>query len=204
VCLQVERSCGPAGGSTAQCIADPCAGNTLDCSCARAVCESLPTATNSWSCNVFDRDNFLVGPDRMPYMTCGGGGICASPDTPIATPQGDIAIADLRPGDLVYSLRDGQSVIVPLLAASRTPVSEHTVLRISLEDATVLEISGPHPTADGRRLDQLAIGEVIDGRRIAAIERIPYRHAFTYDVLPASETAAYLAAGVWLGSTLLP
>jgi hypothetical protein len=113
-------------------------------------------------------------------------------------------LAESATGDLVYSLRDGQTVVAPLLAASRTPVSEHTVLRISLEDATALEISGPHPTADGRRLDQLAIGEVLDGRRIAAIERIPYRHAFTYDVLPASETAAYLAAGVWLGSTLLP
>ena len=39
--------------------------------------------------------------------------------------------------------------------------------------------------------------------RIEAVARIPYQHAFTYDILPASDTGAYLAGGVAIGSTLL-
>jgi hypothetical protein len=31
---------------------------------------------------------------------------------------------------------------------------------------------------------------------------IPYEHAFTYDILPASETGTYYAAGALIGSTL--
>jgi len=135
-------------------------------------------------------------------MGCTGGGICASPDTPIETPEGAVPIARLRPGDLVYSIGDHGIVSVPIAATSATPVTNHHVLRIEIEGERALEVSGPHPVLDGRRLDALAVGEQINGHRIMAIQRIPYRHGFTHDILPASDSGAYLSGGVWLGSTL--
>ena len=39
--------------------------------------------------------------------------VCTSPDTPIATPSGERAIAELRVGDLVYSVDHGATVAVP-------------------------------------------------------------------------------------------
>jgi hypothetical protein len=43
---------------------------------------------------------------------------------------------------------------------------------------------------------------VIDGSRIASVERVAYSGGATYDILPAGATGAYWANGVLLGSTL--
>jgi hypothetical protein len=51
-------------------------------------------------------------------------------------------------------------------------------------------------------LGNLTVGERLDGHAIISVERIPYRHGFTHDILPESDTGAYRAGGVWLGSTL--
>ena len=126
----------------------------------------------------------------------------ASPDTCIATPGGEIAIADLRVGDLVYSDHHG-TIVVPLVAVARTPVTAHHVMRVITDAGHVFEVSGPHPTADARRLDGLVAGADLDGDRVVSIERIAYTHPFTHDILPASASGTYLANGVWLGSTLL-
>lgn len=201
VCVEVSLSCGPAGGTTAQCIADPCAGKTLDCACAGGVCDALQPDVG-WQCGVYDKDHFLVGPDREPFMACTGGGVCASPDTRIATPGGEVAIADLHVGDLVYSRDQRGVVVVPLVAVARTPVTAHHVMRVVTDAGHVLEVSGPHPTADGQRLDTLSMGADLDGERVVSVERIAYTHPFTHDILPASQTGTYLANGVWLGSTL--
>jgi len=53
--------------------------------------------------------------------------VCASPDTPIATPFGERAIAELRVGDLVYSVDDGAILPVPLVSVGKTPVTHHHV-----------------------------------------------------------------------------
>jgi hypothetical protein len=203
VCLEVQLSCGPAGGTTAQCIPDPCAtAVTLDCSCAQSVCDSIGTSFGALACNAYTKDNFLVGPNRNPFLACSGGGVCASPDTLIETPRGEVPIAQLRPGDLVYSIHDNGIVSVPIAAVSSTPVTNHHVFRIEVEGGRAIEVSGPHPVLDGRRLDALSVGERLDGHAITGIERIPYRHGFTHDILPASDTGAYRSGGVWLGSTL--
>jgi hypothetical protein len=128
--------------------------------------------------------------------------VCASPHTRIATPSGDVAIATLSVGDVVYSQERDQTVAVPLLKVSRTPVTHHHVVRLRLSDGAVLEISGPHPTADGRRLDELEPGDIIDDRVVVGSDSIPYEYAFTYDILPASATGNYVAEGVWMGTTL--
>jgi hypothetical protein len=129
---------------------------------------------------------------------------CSSPDTPIATPTGERPIAELRAGDLVYSV-DGQAIVtVPLRKVGQQRAISHSVQRVELEDGTVLEISARHPTADGRTFADLAAGGELDGKRIVRVSREPYQHSFTYDILPDSPTGAYFAGGALIGSTLMP
>jgi hypothetical protein len=128
--------------------------------------------------------------------------VCASPDTPIATPFGERPIAELRVGDLVYSVDDGAIVPVPLVSVGRTPVAHHHVVRVVFRDGRVLEISEGHPTADGRTFGDLRAGGLLDSHEITSVEVVPYTYPFTYDVLPGSKTGTYFAGGALVGSTL--
>ncbi|HET7542410.1 MAG TPA: Hint domain-containing protein [Polyangiaceae bacterium] len=128
--------------------------------------------------------------------------VCASPNTPIATPLGERPIADLRVGDLVYSVDNGAIVPVPLIRVGRTAVTHHQVVRVVLDDGRSLEISAGHPTADGRTFGDLRAGGRLDGHELISAEIVPYSYPFTYDVLPGSNTGTYFAAGALIGSTL--
>jgi hypothetical protein len=128
--------------------------------------------------------------------------ICASPDTPIATPDGNKPIASLEAGDLVYSVDRGQVTLVPIIRTNRTPVRGHSVVRVVVEGGVVLEISARHPTADGRTFGGLRAGDRLDGVGIVSATVVPYSHDATYDILPDSDTGAYFAGGVLVGSTL--
>lgn len=130
--------------------------------------------------------------------------ICAAPTTPIATPGGERAIAELRAGDLVYSVDGEAIVVVPVLRAASTPVVRHHVVRVQLESGAVLEVSPGHPTADGRTFADLRAGGTLDGLPITRVDRVPYEHARTYDILPGSDTGSYFAAGARIGSTQRP
>jgi len=127
---------------------------------------------------------------------------CASPDTPIATPEGERAIAELGIGDLVYSVDRDAIRVVPIARVRRVHVAHHSVLRIALGGGIRLQISPLHPTADGRLLGALRVGDLLDGHRIERVELIPYDADSTYDILPASETGTYFAAGALIGSTI--
>jgi hypothetical protein len=127
---------------------------------------------------------------------------CAAPDTPIATPDGERAIASLRPGDLVLSVDGGRLVPVPILRTGRVRQVDHHVVEVWLDNGARLEISEGHPTADGRTFADLAPGERLGGARVVAVRSIPYRHAYTHDILPASDSGTYLAGGALIGSTL--
>lgn len=129
-------------------------------------------------------------------------GKCAAPDTPIATPSGERPIAELRDGDLVLSLDHGAVVAVPLVATRRVAVTAHAVARIELRDGRVFEMSAGHPTTDGRTLGALAPGDALGDASVASVSMVPYTHPFTHDILPASDTGAYFAAGALVGSTL--
>ena len=128
--------------------------------------------------------------------------VCASPDTPIATPDGERAISDIRVGDFVYSV--DRDAIRPVIVSSvhRQPAQHHQVVRVTLANGRMLEISAPHPTADGRTFGELRTGGTLDGQPILSAEIVPYRHEFTYDILPASSTRTYFAAGMQIGTTL--
>jgi hypothetical protein len=128
---------------------------------------------------------------------------CASPDTPIATPRGERNIAELRAGDLVYSV-DGETIrAVPILRVNRTPVVGHHVLHVTFENGRFIEMTAGHPLADGRPLSALRAGSELMGGAVASVERVAYTHSATYDILPDSTSGAYFASGVLIGSTLV-
>jgi hypothetical protein len=128
--------------------------------------------------------------------------VCASPDTPIATPSGERPIAELAAGDLVYSTNGDAVIVVPLLRVNKVAAHDHHVVRVALESGAVLEVSPRHPTADGRTFGDLREGDRLDGARVVRVELVPYAHPFTHDILPASSTGAYFAGGALIGSTL--
>ena len=127
---------------------------------------------------------------------------CAAPNTPIATPTGERAIAALRPGDLVYSVDRGEVRAVRIIAVKRLPVSHHLVMRIALETGRVLSISAEHPLADGRLVRDLRAGDLLHGVGVLSAELVPYEFDSTYDIYPDSDSGTYFAAGALMGSTL--
>jgi hypothetical protein len=153
-----------------------------------------------WQCgrSVKCVDGFWVW--TSGYQHCA---VCASPDTPIATPDGERPIAELRVGDLVYSVDHDAIRPVAIAQVNRTPVTSHRVVRVTVSGGRVLEISGPHPTADGRSFADLGPDSDLDGTPVESVEVVPYRHHFTYDILPASDSGTYFAAGMRIGSTLV-
>jgi len=152
-----------------------------------------------------------TGPSGNACCGCGADGYCnaycdcASPDTPIATPSGERAIASLRAGDLVYSVDRAQIVAVPILATHQTLVApDHRMVRVRLANGATIEISGGHPTLDGRSFADLRRDGQLGGVGILGVESVPYGYDRTFDILPASDSGGYFAGGVLVGSTLKP
>ena len=135
------------------------------------------------------------------FATCP---ICLAAHTLIDTPHGAAFVEDVKVGDLVWTRNgSGDRLPAPVLRAVRVPVSAgHEMVHIRLEDGRELWASPGHPTADGRRLGDLKVGELLDSARIALTERVAYDGAATYDLLPAGSTGFYWADGILIGSTL--
>jgi hypothetical protein len=129
---------------------------------------------------------------------------CAAPETPIATPTGDRPIATLVPGDLVYSVDDGQITVVPISDVQRVRAHDHTVVRAVLEDGRVLRVSPGHPLADGRTFGGLSVGQRLGDGALVEVDVVAYDEAFTHDILPLSSTGAYFVAGELVASTMRP
>lgn len=130
--------------------------------------------------------------------------ICLAAGTLIDTPRGPIRVEDLREGEPVWTQDEaGRRVQALVLRTGRVPVPPtHAMIHITLSDGRQLWASPGHPTADGRRLGDLHLGETLDGARIAALAQVAYGEDFTYDLLPAGATGLYWANGVLMGSTL--
>lgn len=184
VCLTAHGGQDPTSPGVTSCIDNPCAPMPLACSCAAS------SISECYYCSSWNES-----------ITCYRA-VCAAPDTPIATPSGDQPLATLRAGDLVYSLDRGQLAAVPIAATSRTRVEQHRVVRVVLDSGRVLMISPGHPTAGGETFADLRAGSALGERRVASAALVPYPYAFTHDILPASDTGTYLAAGALIGSTL--
>jgi hypothetical protein len=184
ICVKVVVTMGPAETVTWECHTNTCAPYDLDCTCASMVCGDLMCMMN------------------MGQLECHGGGVCASPDTPIATPDGERAIAELAVGDLVYSMHEGRLAAVPLVQVSRRAVHDHAVVEVTLASGRTLRISGLHPTADGRAFRDLQPNDMLGSEKVVGVATLPYEPGHTYDILPASDSGSYLAAGALVGSTL--
>ena len=130
--------------------------------------------------------------------------ICLARGTRIAAPSGDIAVEDLKVGDIVWTQdAAGARVALPLIQIGSTPVpATHRVVQLRLSDGRAVEVSPGHPTADGRKVGDLTAGDRYDGAVVVSAELTPYAGGATFDVLPAGATGTYWANGVLLGSTL--
>ena len=187
ICVTFIQTQGPTQTTTWECHDDPCAPAPLDCSCAGTICAGGPGS----GCQI-----------NQGNLECHSGGVCAAPDTPIFTPEGQRPIASLAAGDLVYSLHEGRLQAVPLGQVSRRVVRNHAVVEVTLSSGAKLQISAPHPTADGRRFADLQPGSRLGDQTVVAVATVPYEHDHTYDIRPASDTGTYVAAGALVGTTL--
>lgn len=136
-----------------------------------------------------------AGPPNCP--------ICLASTALIDTPLGPVPVSDLRAGMLVWTAdASGRRVAAPLIEVGNVEASTgHQIVRLALADGRSVTASPGHPTADGRMLGQLRVGDHLDGSLVVAVDRLPYLGR-TYDVLPAGATGLYWADGVLLKSTL--
>ena len=132
--------------------------------------------------------------------------ICLARGTRIATPDGSVAIEDIRVGMHVWSIdTSGKRITATVVKVGRTLVpASHEVVRLVLVDRRVLRASPGHPLADGRRLGSIRPGDRVDGVAVASASLEQYDGGATFDLLPDGPTGVYLADGVPLGSTLMP
>ena len=203
MCLSGTSGTVCAGGTTCECC--PAGGPSEHCLCTtRCSTDADCTDPVRPDCNRASggAGGSMTGICAPAGFVCRWGSICASPDTRIATPDGERPIASLMSGDLVYSVRAGRVVTVPIREVSSTRVWAHTVVQVRLETGATLEISAGHPTADGRIFGDLRPGDPLDGARVLGVATVPYAHERTHDILPDSDTGTYFAGGALIGSTL--
>ena len=134
----------------------------------------------------------------------GGCPICLEAGTRIATPGGDVLVAQIRPGDMVWTTdASGRRVPAPVeqVTARSTP-GPHLMLELALSDGRTLIAAGAHPAANGTYLRELRVGDRYDGATIAAMEWVTSTTPMTFDLLPAGPTGTYWANGILVGSTL--
>jgi hypothetical protein len=130
---------------------------------------------------------------------------CLPPSTLITTPNGDVAIHQLKENDIVLTTNlKGEAVEAPIKITNKVLVSEvHSMIVFELADGRKLQVTAEHPSAIvSKSIDQYCIGEEIDGSVIIQKSVVIYNEEYTYDILPAGETGYYWANGILIGSTL--
>lgn len=189
-----------------KCDKPPCQG--APCATGTTCCEAECCTAGQLCCEVNAGASRIACTAATANGTCPAGCaqcVCTAPNTPIATPTGEQAISALKVGDLVYSLHHGRLKVVPILLTNRVPVTGvHQMVEVRLSSGSVLSISPSHPTADGRTFADLTADDQLDGVALDSVRRVPYTEAYTYDILPDSDSGSYFAGGVLIGTTLSP
>jgi len=130
--------------------------------------------------------------------------MCLGRGTRIDTPNGQVAVEELKPGMMVWTLDLSKRKIpapILLVTAIRVPAG-HPMIHIWLNDGRQLRVSPGHPTADGREVNVLRQGTRYDAGTVAIAAPEKYEDSETFDLLPAGDTGFYWANGILLGSTL--
>jgi hypothetical protein len=130
--------------------------------------------------------------------------ICLSLGTQIDTPDGPIAVEQLRLGGPVWTLdAAGRRIAGTVIALGSTQApKDHHVIKLRLADGRSVTASPGHPLLDGRLLGDLRVGDVVDGSRVVSVNSLPYGSSETFDLVASGPTGAYFAGGIPLGSTL--
>ena len=130
--------------------------------------------------------------------------ICLAVGTLIETPRGAVRVEELQVGDQVWTKNAaGARVLAVILRVGSVRVpATHQVIHVILSDGRELWASPGHPTADGRILADLNLGDILDGAPVTVVERLQYQGTATFDILPSGGTGFYWANGVLLSSTL--
>jgi len=130
--------------------------------------------------------------------------ICLARGTRIATPDGERAVEDLRPGMAVWTTdATGRRVGGQVVAVGSTPVpATHEVVHLVLSDGRTVDVSPGHRLPGGRRLGDLRSGDPVDGATVASAAVEAYDGDATFDLLPSGPTGTYWANGILLTSTL--
>jgi len=138
---------------------------------------------------------------QTSFNTCP---ICLDGATRIATPDGELAVQDLKVGMLVWTMDDSSSrIAAPILTTSRVRVPVgHPMVHLILGDGRELIASPGHPLADGHRLGTVLAGDRLEGSPVLLAEWVEWKGIYAYDILPSSETGQYWANGILLRSTL--
>jgi hypothetical protein len=130
--------------------------------------------------------------------------ICLAVGTLIDTPHGAVRVEKLHVGDQVWTMNaagERVAAVIVQTGSVRVPAT-HQVVHVILSDGRELWASPGHPTADGRQLADLKVGDMLDGAHAVLVERVPYHGSSTYDLLPSGGTGFYWANGILMGSTL--
>jgi hypothetical protein len=130
--------------------------------------------------------------------------ICLARGTRIDTPNGSVAVEDLALGDAVWTLDTaGRRVVGQVIALGSTSApADHQVIHLRLADGRSVTASPGHPLADGRRLGDLRLGDLVDDSRVVGLDWLPYGGGETFDLVASGPTGVYLSDGIPLGSTL--
>jgi hypothetical protein len=131
--------------------------------------------------------------------------ICLAKGTLIDTPGGPVAVEQLQPGMLVWSLdtKGGRMAVSISQTTSNQVPDGFRLIQFTLADGRSTTASPQHPTAEGRGLGSYLIGDMLDGNRVSNIEYVDYGWGSTFDILPDSPTLCYWANGVLLKSSIV-
>jgi hypothetical protein len=127
---------------------------------------------------------------------------CLDATARIATPDGLVAVSELRIGDRIVVVRGGTRAIASVAAIQRIPVTRGArATLVVLADGRNAIISAPHPLSDGRLIGDIHVGDRVDGAAVVRIEPVAYADDHAYDLLPSID-GAYLVGGIPMRSTM--
>lgn len=130
--------------------------------------------------------------------------ICLPGNTLIKTPEGNVAVSNLKTGDEVISFdRQNRRITERILQTSKIQVPEfHEMIQLDLQDGRRISASPGHPLPGGKLFEEIKTGDAVDGSTVKNIVLLFSKEFFTYDILPDGPTGFYLANDVEVGSTL--